>query len=339
MENYLEYYYKKHPESQLQDYVKFIHQMVFGSAHMVNSHADSLRKLKEETVNLKSIIYEDLYEYVGSEFVRINLRPYINYGLNLNTLIENFVESANMYLTEEKNITNELSVLKKILVEKQWNESIIDSFLKDYQDMGYPPLHHSEIYREIYQPSYRLIHQKFLSEELRYYQVRHYLNSFPKDQLNILALDGKCCSGKTTIATLLEKENDVTIIHVDDFFDKSSSEFGINSQRLIKEVFNTIALHKPLTYNKWDCTNKRYQSILINNVKPLVIVEGVYSSNLELIDRYQGIIYLNVDDHNQMHRLQFRSKNLISRFISEWIPRENNYFKKYNIIQKANLIV
>lgn len=339
MENYLEYYYKKHPESQLQDYVKFIHQMVFGPGHMVNNHADCLKRLKEEIRTLKTIAYEDLYEYVGSEFVRINLRTYTYHGLNLNTLIENFVESANMYLIEDKNITNELLLLKKFLISKQWNENIIDSFLKEYQSSGYPPHHHSEIYREIYQPSYRLIHQKFLSEELRYYQIRHYLNSFPKDQLNIIALDGKCCSGKTTISTLLEKESDVTIIHVDDFFDKSSTDLGINSQRLIKEVFNTIALHKPLTYNKWDCTNKRYQNVIINNVKPLVIVEGVYSSNPELIDRYQGIIYLNIDDYNQMHRLQSRPKNLISRFISEWIPRENNYFKKYNIIQKANLIV
>jgi hypothetical protein len=56
--------------------------------------------------------------------------------------------------------------LVKIVREKRWNKFAIedilefDHWLKKYQ---YPPVHHTEIYRKAYQPSYRLLQREFLN--------------------------------------------------------------------------------------------------------------------------------------------------------------------------------
>jgi len=71
----------------------------------------------------------------------------------------------------------------------------------------------------------------------------------------------------------------------------------------------------------------------------MIIFEGVYSANKKLFDKYHGVIYLDINEEEQIDRLTIRSRNLLNRFIDEWIPRENYYFQKYNIKFNADIIV
>ena len=340
MENYLEYYYKKYPQSEIKDYIKLVYQSTFGTGHMITSPAESLSRLKDEIANLAPIdFYEDLYDYISYDYVRVNLRVYKYYNLNVNLLNESFVNTSLMFVDNNKTFTNELETLKRFLTKKGYNTNEVDSYFEELEDNNYSDIHHSKTYRKAYSPAYRIIHQKFLSEELQYYQVRHYLDSFDKTKINFFGLEGKAASGKTTIANLLEKDDDVTIIHVDDFFDYSDEEIGINSLRIIKEIINPAIIHKPLKYKKYDCTSKTFVDTSIDNLNSIVVIEGVFCCNSTLEEYYKGIIYLHINEDSQQERLIKRNKLLYNRFVNEWIPRENNYFRKYNIFKKANIIV
>lgn len=340
MENYLEYYYKKYPQSEIKDFFKLIYQSTFGTGHMIDGPAESLSRLKEEITKIEPInYYEDLYDYISYDYVRVNLRVYKYYNLNVNLLNESFINTSLMFVDNNKIFTNELNVLKRFFTKKGFDTNELDIYLEEFEDNNYQDVHHSKTYRKVYAPAYRIIHQKFLSEELQYYQVRHFLDSFDKTKINFFALEGKAASGKTTITNLLEKDDDVTVIHVDDFFDYSDEEIGINSLRIVKEIIHPAIINKPLKFKKYDCTTKTFIDTTIESLNSIVVIEGVFSCNSILEEYYKGIIYLHINEDSQQERLIKRNRLLYNRFVNEWIPRENNYFKKYNIFKKANIIV
>jgi len=313
--------------------------MEFGVSHLIENPGTSLQNLKNEVSSLGEYKDEYLYEFIGDDYVRVNLRPYSKYKLNINSLNEFLIESANVFISKSISFDEQLITLKNFLLELGFKELDLTNFFNDYKKQGYPALNHSESYKREYQPSYRIIHKKFLTEEMKFYQVKHYLDNFNHKDMAFIAIDGKCTSGKTSISNLIQKEYDATIIHVDDFFDIDGTDIGINSDRLIDEVFNQIIVGKPFSYNKYNCKSNSYQTIHIEKVSPMIIFEGVYSANKKLFDKYHGVIYLDINEEEQIDRLTIRSRNLLNRFIDEWIPRENYYFQKYNIKFNADIIV
>ena len=337
MKNYLQKLYEKYPKSQIEDFIKHLYIGYLGPGHFITNKQQSLDRLKKEAHNLTNFHHENLYDYVLENYVRVNLRPYIEFKLSLEALNDFFVESSKKEV-DFPSFLKSLEVLKKFLLEEGFNKENIEKIFQDYHQNNYPHPSHSEIYQSIYQTAYRIIHKDYLSEELKFYQVKHYLSRFNKDKINIIAIDGKCTSGKTTISKLIQKECQATIIQVDDFFDNADSIIGINSERLINEVLTKLNLNTDLTYNKYDCSNKTFikNTIPVNSI---VIIEGVYSANQLLQPYLDGIIYLDINNEEQMIRLNNRSKALLNRFINEWIPRENQYFDKENIRYQADIIV
>lgn len=85
----------------------------------------------------------------------------------------------------------------------------------EYKKMGYPPVSHSASYRLAYNPSYRVVMQSH-ADFLRLIRT---LDSFLQKNIPfILAIDGNCASGKTTLSRLLAMYFDCNIIPMDDFF-------------------------------------------------------------------------------------------------------------------------
>lgn len=340
MDNYLEYYYKKYPKSELIDFLKLTYQATFGTGHNMDTPSVSLLKLKEEIANLKPVdFYEDLYDYISFDYARINLRVYKMYNLNVNLLNESYLNTSYMFVDNNKTFTNEVDILNSFLTSKSFDTEKLYDYFEQIEDSEFTNLPHSDVYIDNYQPSYVVIHQKYLSEELKYYQIRHYLESFKKDKLRFFAVEGKSASGKSTIANLLKKEQDITLVHMDDFFDHHNEEIGINSERIVKEIITSAVFGNPLKYNKYDCTSKTYTDELIPKVTSTILFEGVYSANPILRDFLSGIIYIHINDDIQQDRLMRRNRFLYNRFVNEWIPREKRYFEKYNIIANADIIV
>ncbi len=340
MENYLEYYYKKYPKSELEDYLKLIYQASFGSDYIEDNPAESLSKIKEDMLKKTNHeFHEDLYDFISPEFVRVNLRIFKQYNLNENLLNENYFNTLRKFLNPTDSFKNELKTLKIFFLKKGIETSELNNYIDNLDLNDFIGLKHSELYENSYSPAYRIIHYDFLSEDLQYYQIRHYLESFPKTKVNFFAIEGKAASGKTTISNLLEREKDINVIHLDDFLDGPSDENNVNSLRLIKEIINPAILDNPLKYKKYDATYKTYSDGLIDNVTSTVLIEGVFSSNYILEEYYRGIIYLHVPTNTQNARFQSKSRAIYSRFLNERLPKEAIYYKKYNIYKKADLIV
>lgn len=330
MQIFLNYHKLHYPKMQNQDKVKLIYQATLGPAHFNASPKEKeIYKyiLKEYKVAKKESNNPLYYEYISPDFIRV----YLQNEINLKYLAKSFYQSMN-------ETSYNINMLKENL----------DTYLSEDEKIlnyDYKPVHHSNIYNEEYKPHYRLINIKYLTSIMRFYQFDLFLKSTKAH--SIVALEGKCASGKTTLSNNF-KDN-YTIIHTDDFFlnsDKKTKErldeIGGNiDYELIYETLSKIKKaweekQKFVTIKKYSCETDTYSDIKME-LKDKVILEGVYSSHPYFKVFVDKCAYLYVDEKTQLNRIVLR--DMRDRFINEWIPLENKYFDKYDILSNCDIII
>lgn len=163
-----------------------------------------------------------------------------------------------------------------------------------------------------------------------------------------VAIDGPCTSGKTTLATVLQRHFGGNVLHMDDFFlrpeQRTPERFAepggnVDRERFEDEVLAPLAAGKIAQYRPWDCHTGDFAAS--HNVEParLTIVEGSYSMHPALRGYYDLMICLTIDSGEQLHRLEARNPRMLQRFIDEWIPLENRYFASTETRTAADMIV
>lgn len=168
-----------------------------------------------------------------------------------------------------------------------------------------------------------------------------------KDNI-IMAIDGKCASGKTTLAYYLQSVYDCNLFHMDDFFlreeqktEERVNEIGgnIDYERFNTEVINKLLKKQDVDYKKYSCEDKCIERYSVNmKHKCLNIIEGSYSQHPYFGDVYDLKIFMNIDYKSQIDNIRKRNgEEKLKKFISEWIPKENAYFNKF-IIKEDNVI-
>ena len=85
---------------EVQDLYKLVHQAALGTAHAVRDTA-AVRAWMDHEINTLSPGKEgeQLYELLGADgaLMRVNLRPYMASGRDLEHLLEAFILTANTY--------------------------------------------------------------------------------------------------------------------------------------------------------------------------------------------------------------------------------------------------
>lgn len=163
-----------------------------------------------------------------------------------------------------------------------------------------------------------------------------------------VAIDGPCTSGKTTLATVLQRRFGGNVLHMDDFFlrpeQRTPERFAepggnVDRERFEDEVLAPLAAGKIAQYRPWDCHTGDFAAS--HNVEParLTIVEGSYSMHHALRGYYDLMICLTIDSGEQLRRLEARNPRMLQRFIDEWIPLENRYFASTETRTAADMIV
>lgn len=326
MFSFINYHKKKYNQLQTQDIVKMLYQNHFGPGHFISDINTVLNYYKNE-LNCDNINqYENLYEHIGNGFVRVNIFPY-NKLFKDNELINMFYKSSQFDFQNESLLNNFKAILNKI---------DNDGFLNNY---NFKDVHHSQKYKLLYNPHYRVINEQFLTLPMRVKQLQNYIDSFPN--FTIFALEGKCASGKTTITSQLK---DVTIIDVDDFFlhkdlktEKRLNEVGGNiDYELYEQCLKQIKPNSKITYKIFDCSSQQYKFKTVS-IKNKVILSGVYSYHPKVRKYINKVCYLLVNENIQMERI--KQRKLYDKFINEWIPLENKYFDSYDFIENADILI
>jgi uridine kinase len=164
----------------------------------------------------------------------------------------------------------------------------------------------------------------------------------------VIAIDGPSGSGKSSLGEKLMSDYHATLFHMDDFFlspdKKTPSRLAtpggnVDYERFLSEVLSRLQVYADLTYDRYDCHLNALEKVTCT-ITPLIIVEGVYSAHEALSSFYDIIVYLDIDVENQRQRIEKRSgKRMLDRFVKEWIPLENIYFKAHKVKEKADFII
>lgn len=179
--------------------------------------------------------------------------------------------------------------------------------------------------------------------------AQQYINQLlaQKDRV-IIAIDGKCTSGKTTLAAQLVEEYDCSVFHMDDFFLRPEqrtperyAEVGgnVDYERFNREVLLQLKAGKVFSYRPFDCSTFTLSEAIDVTPKKLNIIEGSYSMHPYFGEPYDLKILLTVDPEIQRQRILERPTFLHKQFFGKWIPMENRYFDGFRILDKADIVL
>jgi len=163
----VELHFNWYPFMEARDIYKLIYQGVMGPEHLITSSEEFFRRLDEEFELAIPNRDERLTEPVSCDHTifRVNLRAYKYRHPRFNLLFKSIMETAQGISGELNEVrflwmdfvrACEAGVLKDFILEN------ILEFTTWLEKHEYPAVHHSEIYRQRYRPSYRIISHQFI---------------------------------------------------------------------------------------------------------------------------------------------------------------------------------
>ena len=153
----------------------------------------------------------------------------------------------------------------------------------------------------------------------------------------LVALDGRCGSGKTTLAEqLAERFPQCITVHTG--WEKIPCA-NMDIQRLRDEVVAPARAGQAFSYQAYSCREGAYLPPRPLGPAPLVIVEGSYSHHPSLAPYYDIRIFVTCSPDEQARRLRRREGERYSNFVERWIPLEEGYFANYSIEENAEMMV
>lgn len=165
----------------------------------------------------------------------------------------------------------------------------------------------------------------------------------------VLALDGRCGSGKTTIAGRLAQQFPACIVlHTDDFYLPPAQRVhgwekkpcaNMDLTRLRDETLRPAYDGQTVPYRAYSCREGACQPVQELPAQPLVILEGSYSHH-PLLTGYETLrVFVTCSKDEQAHRLKAREGERYENFAARWIPLEEGYFAQYRIEETADFVV
>lgn len=360
---------KTHPAMEAQDAVKLCYQAAFGAEHLLQDREAAYQYLEQEYAALGADA-SPLYEQIHPGMCRVNLAAWKREQLPLEWLFQMFAETADNPPDDgEKTFRNCLDIVEKFIrrqaddtemkqsageqesniteespagerlvniTSEQWN-----GFLSEYTLHRPEAVHHSEKYRQSEHPAYRLVCSRFL----RVLPILQAIAHMPQE-MRIIALDGRCASGKTTLAQQLSKVTGAGVVHMDDFFlpaglrtEARLAEPGGNVHyERFEEVLNVLKNPRAFRYRCFDCSRMALGEEREIPGGSLRIVEGAYSCH-PVFGEYMGLrVFCDVETQEQLRRIGRRDgEEMLKNFQSRWIPMEEQYFQHFRIREQAHL--
>lgn len=162
----------------------------------------------------------------------------------------------------------------------------------------------------------------------------------------IMAIDGRCGAGKTTLTRKLQQHYGCAVIPMDHFFLRPEQRTNLrlsvpgentDHERFLEEVLLPLRQEKSFSYRPFDCSQMALGEAITVIPGKLTVIEGSYSCHPRLWNHYDLRVFITVDPQEQMHRLIQRNGSYARVFLEKWIPLEEIYFKTYNLEQRCDL--
>ena len=154
------------PLWQPQDVYKLAFQAALGSEHAAPDEAAARRWLEDEIAMLGAGPEDLPIEGISPDgrLVRVNLRPYFAIGGGMEEVLQAFLRTAAAWRGTRQVLQQYIDWAVDLDAggDSVFPVEEMHAFFDKMAGAGYPAAHHSEIYREKYQPAYRVVMREYL---------------------------------------------------------------------------------------------------------------------------------------------------------------------------------
>ncbi len=328
-----------YPLMEPRDYIKLAYQSEFGPTHIITDEAKAVAELEREWRTLQGAVSIHP-EGVGGSLCRFHLTGEYAGRNAASPLLTKLL----MLTIEGHHGTNEAFEEKLRFLETldvPWMKECLD----EYRRQGCGSLHHSETFRDTYSPHYRLIEWEYAD----FFECLLRISELCRGEGPVIvAIDGRCGSGKTSLANLVARVYPCNVFHMDDFY-LPVGERGknwnavpggnIDLERLRDEVLIPVSEGKEALYRPYSCLRREYGNVTVMPPRKLNIIEGSYSHHPDLFGNYGLKIFLTCEKEEQERRLREREGVFFNEYEVWWIPMEERYIESLGIGQEAGLLV
>lgn len=149
----------RYPLMEPTDAVKLIYQNEFGGGHLIRDEISCLNYLRREYESVIQSSDAPLTEDIGNGMVRVFLNALDNSGYTIDRLGADFIQSASIRRGSLDSFLKKLEVLRQLTREGRmpFSPEVLDAYLEEYRQAGFPMVSHSDAYRQAYSPAYRII--------------------------------------------------------------------------------------------------------------------------------------------------------------------------------------
>lgn len=158
----------------------------------------------------------------------------------------------------------------------------------------------------------------------------------------IIAIDGRCAGGKTTLAhaaeeLLLARGIPCRTLHADDFFLRPEQRTeqrmkmaggNMDFERLRDEVLLPLSRGESCLCRPYRCHGAQPEPYTVDG-NGITLIEGAYSCRPELRRFYDRTIFIDIEHTEQAERILRRNGAERARtFAERWIPLEERYISE-----------
>lgn len=153
---------ERYPAMEPVDLYKLLHQGALGAEHAVPDEA-SARSWLEREIGALGDVYpgEPLVEAIapGGAHLRVHLRPFLAAGGSPEALLHAFLETARRGEGPRQTLEGVLAAAMDLAEQGEipWAPEVLGPLFAQLAAEGYPARHHSDAYRRVHAPAYRVI--------------------------------------------------------------------------------------------------------------------------------------------------------------------------------------
>ena len=164
----------------------------------------------------------------------------------------------------------------------------------------------------------------------------------------VIAIDGRCGCGKSSLGAALAESLDANLFHMDDFYLPFRQRVenwetipagNMDLKRFRTEVLEPASEGQEVLYRAFSCPQRRYLDEKRLPPKRVSIVEGSYSQHPFLSEFYDIKLFVTAEKSVQEARLRAREGDHYKAFEEIWIPMEELYFRHFSIENNADCVI
>ncbi|WP_261177291.1 uridine kinase [Anaerobacillus sp. CMMVII] len=192
-----------------------------------------------------------------------------------------------------------------------------------------------------------------MQHDCSFEELLNQINSTVRKQKTLLiGIDGCGGSGKSTLAARIkESYQNVTIVHMDDFYLPSAQIIqsppadkpvgaDFDWKRVFKQVLDPLLKNQEGYYQRYDWPSDRLAEWHVVPIAGIVVIEGCYSLRNELATSYDLKIWVETPRETRLLRgIERDGEAARSKWENDWMVSEDIYLELQKPKQRVDIVM